>query len=165
MANWVDGDSSGSRPISGALLMGTNYYAYFRMNYQAREKIFNVIKPHLSLREQDTTERTLGLHVPGIDGVHIGKSSFGWEFLFNHNNFLYYSSTKSSITHFLLRPWIDFKNEYGDFVDIIEFWEMVHQKEGGRIHGEGPEFEDSLFSNVGSFKEHGLLFNNNGEFS
>lgn len=62
--------------------------------------------------------------------IHIGKSSCGWKFLFNHNNWKYYDYTKDSINKFL-ESCAGLVNEYNEVVTIKEFWDMVEAHKNG----------------------------------
>jgi len=70
------------------------------------------------------------------NSIHIGKSSFGWKFLFQENNEYYDKKDKSSIFRFLKLNKTTFINEYNEKVDVEEFWKMVEQKQqsGTTIH-------------------------------
>jgi len=66
--------------------------------------------------------------------IHIGKSSVGWQFLFNHNNWKYYQPTQESINDFLQREILAggaFIDEYGEKVSLKDFWDMVESEKDG----------------------------------
>ena len=111
--------------------------------------------------------------------VHIGKSSYGWEFLFNYNNFKYYEPTRSSISDFLKKNKDCLFDEYGGKVDITEFWDMVDRKNGqlnneryymepeNRYHYIRDEFKDELRKykpRYSEFYNDGLRFSTSCDF-
>jgi len=58
--------------------------------------------------------------------IHLGKSSFGWQFSFQYNGGQFYKNVKE------MKVWTkdkDIFNEYGEKVSYEEFWEMVKSKQ------------------------------------
>lgn len=58
--------------------------------------------------------------------VHLGKSSFGWKFLFQYNGGKFYKNVHE------MKKWLSnkvIKNEYGEIVPCNEFWKMVKEKQ------------------------------------
>lgn len=104
--------------------MGTNYYAI--------KKIPNSIKLKICASlDNDLYDEAQDLFNSNYKKVHIGKSSYGWKFIFNYNNFRYYDLTKDSINSFLCQKDIILKDEYNNIIDIDYFWNMVKSKENG----------------------------------
>lgn len=67
------------------------------------------------------------------EGVHLGKSSAGWEFTFQYNGGQYYKDVKE------MKRWMkdkEIENEYGDSVSHKEFWDMVKRKKKEGSHHE-----------------------------
>jgi len=62
--------------------------------------------------------------------IHIGKSSFGWQFIFQ-TNVGYYESTKAGVNRFLKMNKMNLYDEYGEKVSIEDFWDIVEKKKGG----------------------------------
>lgn len=63
--------------------------------------------------------------------VHIGKCSWGWQFLFAPNP-EYYNETKESILRFIHRKTWQLVDEYGKKLDPDKFWdEYVTSHENG----------------------------------
>lgn len=83
--------------------MGVNYYIRMGTNYYIRK---------------DGKE------------IHLGKSSYGWQFIFQPQ-LGYYENTRSSINRFLKLNKNDFYDEYDQSVIVEEFWDMVEQKKDG----------------------------------
>lgn len=121
--------------------MGTNYYAIPMVTDDVKHQI------RIAL-EKNEYEKARDLMPPKI---HIGKSSGGWQFLFNHNNGEYFGKNRQSIELFLSRCIL--YNEYGDIYPYDKFWEMVEAKKEGQ-----PE---TTYGNVSD----GLCFSNHSEFS
>lgn len=109
--------------------MGTNYYAVRKIPASIKFKICELI-------DNDKYDEAKELFNNNYIKVHIGKSSYGWKFLFNYNNFKYYDLTKESISSFLNDCDITIYNEYGDKIDVDEFWKMVKSKEDGLDNNE-----------------------------
>lgn len=69
------------------------------------------------------------------EGIHLGKSSGGWQFTFQYNGGQYYKNVEQ------MKKWLKDKkieNEYGENVSYKKFWEMVDikQKEEKFNHAE-----------------------------
>jgi len=124
--------------------MGTNYYAIQR----ADESLKNSIKQAVDDGDFDKAKEMM----PKI--IHIGKSSAGWQFLFNHNDWQYFGQkrgTVDSIEAFL--KCVDIENEYHDKVTLDEFWRMVEAKQKFKA--------DTEYGSI----HHGLNYSNYTEFS
>ena len=95
------------------------------------------------------------------------------------NNFKYYEPTRSSISDFLKKNKDCFFNEYGEKVDITEFWDMVDKKNGqlnneryymepeNRYHYIRDEFKDELRKykpRYSEFYNDGLRFSTSCDF-
>lgn len=83
--------------------------------------------------------------------IHLGKSSYGWKFMFQYNGGKMYQTAEE------MRRWLVGKvieDEYGKRVSQKAFWKMVHDKQnqqGGKTHDgtmkiEGYDFFDREFS-------------------
>lgn len=65
------------------------------------------------------------------EGVHLGKSSAGWQFSFQYNGGQYYKSVEE------MREWLKDKtivNEYGEEMTQEDFWLLVESKSKGLNH-------------------------------
>ena len=102
--------------------MGTNYYAYQKISPEFRDKI---------VAEIDKANWG-AVHDMIPHRIHIGKSSFGWAFCFNHNNWEYFEKSIESLEIFL--KGVDIYDEYNTLVSEDEFWDMVKGKENGKRH-------------------------------
>lgn len=99
--------------------MSTNVYAYKRKPVMPWGELEKACKDHNLESLHDVLEK---FHQEeSMARIHIGKRSGGWKFLFNHNNWVYYSYTRESIDAFL-RSCELIENEYGEPVTVEEFW-------------------------------------------
>ena len=58
--------------------------------------------------------------------IHLGKSSWGWQFSFQYNGGQYYKNVLE------MKKWLldkDIYNEEGEQVTYEEFWQMVKEKQ------------------------------------
>lgn len=99
--------------------MGTNYYAIPKVSPEEKEKILKAIYADQMLEAKRM--------IP--ERIHIGKSSSGWQFLFNHNNWEYFQKSLESLEKFL--DGADIEDEYRTPITTKEFWEMVNSKKDG----------------------------------
>lgn len=108
--------------------MGTNYYLIKKKNKankeleEKKEKIISYVKDNEFTVAQEALEELCNDYDCGI---HIGKKSCGWRFLFDHNREKYYTSTRKSIEDFIKNNDLDIKDEYGHIISYDEFWKMV----------------------------------------
>lgn len=64
--------------------------------------------------------------------IHIGKSSGGWQFIFNHHNWQYFNSLET------LKEWLKsgtIIDEYGEECTFEDFWNKVESKKDGLSSG------------------------------
>jgi hypothetical protein len=94
--------------------MGTNYYAIPKLSDDEKLKVIQAV-----INNQMDEIRKL---VPGQ--IHIGKSSSGWPFLFNHNNWEYYN-TIDELKAFIENS--EVIDEYGE--KELDLWELVQMKQ------------------------------------
>jgi hypothetical protein len=67
------------------------------------------------------------------EGVHLGKSSYGWKFMFQANGERYYSNVPE------MKEWLKDKkieDEYGEEISQDKFWEMVEEKQKCKTESE-----------------------------
>lgn len=108
--------------------MGTNYYLRKHIPLPKLERIKKLVNP------TDIYDGKLQEALEEFQEIHIGKSSCGWQFLFDHNNWQYYDKTKASINQFICEEILkggQFVNEYGEEVSLKDFWELVESKKDG----------------------------------
>jgi hypothetical protein len=115
--------------------MGTNYYA-IKKKTPKQEEYLKEYKSLLltSVHDEDWDDViTFAESIKDIEDecrVHLGKSSMGWKFLFNHNNWKYYGPDDTSIRKFM-ESCECIKDEYDEIISISDFWEMVFSKQFG----------------------------------
>ena len=97
--------------------MGTNYYAIRKVDNDLQEKIISKVKE----RNYEEAKNLMPIE------IHIGKSSAGFKFLFNHSNWKYFEKTIESLQSFLKTCYL--KDEYGTSMTYEEFWSFVKLKE------------------------------------
>lgn len=127
--------------------MGTNYYAIPKLTNDLQIKMIKAVI------ENQMNE----LRLMARDYIHIGKSSAGWPFLFNHNNWEHYNSVKD------LGDWLDkceIVDEYNRVVDIKLFKEIVEDKQKFGIN----KFTESEHASYYIIKD-GYAFSTSTEFS
>jgi hypothetical protein len=104
--------------------MGTNFYAIKQLPNSIKGKICELI-------ETDRYDEAKKLFDDNYEKIHIGKSSFGWKFIFDYNHFKYYDLNRKSINDFLCRNDVKLYDEYGEQVSIDDFWILVDSKKDG----------------------------------
>lgn len=97
--------------------MGTNYYAIPKLEDIQKQAIIKAIEDNDFLKVKRLNPKE----------IHIGKSSMGWEFLFNHNDWKYFHDLES-LNLFLSSCKI--YDEYDEEIPLDEFWSMVNIKMG-----------------------------------
>lgn len=165
--------------------MGTNYYAVKILDRKGKDKLKQAIS---LLRKRDVSSFSDAMDLleeyskEYIRGLHIGKKSYGWQFLFDLNEEKYYKPTKQSIKAFLSDGY-KIMNEYGERVTKRDFWKMVNQSmrdknnywnakyeeekpsESSWVHREPyTELGRKYFAAYGDFKHDGLRFSEFTDF-
>lgn len=107
--------------------MGTNYYAI--PNVDQKEIKTKIIKKIKTDDFDDAIELIQDLKTKTVTGIHIGKSSCGWKFCFDHNNWKYFEQDKQSIVDFINS--CEIIDEYGSPISTDEFWKLVESKQDG----------------------------------
>lgn len=103
--------------------MGTNYYAIPQFTREDKQELLEQINKQNWDKARELIPKD----------IHIGKSSCGWEFCFNHNNWQYFDKTLESFKEFLRKHTI--RDEYNRDVSYDEFWEVVHNRGDNPING------------------------------
>lgn len=65
------------------------------------------------------------------DGIHLGKSSAGWQFSFQYNGGQYYKNVQE------MKKWLkdkEIEDEYGQAVEHKDFWNMVKVKQREKLN-------------------------------
>lgn len=113
--------------------MGTNYNArpikaienIAKRADEARDEIRSYSR-NSSIELDDIIDEWAAMKTKECEDIHIGKSSAGWRFLFNHNNWKYYNNIAE------MQKWLkDYKivDEYNRECTQEEFWAKVLEKQ------------------------------------
>lgn len=108
--------------------MGTNYYIVKHIRSSKLEEIKNLVT------EENIYNGKLIDALNEFKKIHLGKSSVGWQFLFDHNNREYYETNKESINDFIkteLQNGGKLIDEYGEKIPIDIFWKIVDDHKDG----------------------------------
>lgn len=105
--------------------MGTNYYFIPK-----HDELAEIQKAHELVDERRWNDLIDFIENDITEKIHIGKSSMGWQFLFNHNNGKYYAKTRKSIDDFI-RGEGNLVDEYGENITPDDFWNIVDNHKDG----------------------------------
>lgn len=106
--------------------MGTNYYAIPKFD---EEKIKSKIIYNVESDNLDDAIDLINELKTNKQGIHIGKSSMGWKFCFDHQNWKYFKKDKQSIIDFINS--CELHDEYHCEISPEEFWKLVESKQTG----------------------------------
>lgn len=163
--------------------MGTNYYAITQFS----EEEINKIKEKTNIKILIDNPWKYNTNIDWVNEklkkhkIHLGLQSYGWQFLWNHNNGEYYNLNLPSIIVFLQTTRI--YDEYGDYYTIKDFidtiqdclfkGELLNNKEYFQknptlycsenkrvILNNGEQY----YAEYGEFTSHGLRFSDITEF-
>ena len=116
--------------------MGTNYYWRPLVTEEEREKILEKVKNSKTIQEiKDFIYYNLSNGEKSE--IHIGKSSHGWQFLFNLGirNYTHGQSLKKEDIDKWFRSGVIF-DEYGDEISVDDFWALVDYKKDDMDYNE-----------------------------
>jgi hypothetical protein len=120
--------------------MGTNYYAIPKATDDLKGKIIEKVNEGNFESAKDLMP----------EKIHIGKSSVGWQFMFNHNDWEYFNQSRDYLELFLEGCIIT--NEYSEEISYDAFWEMVEMKKDAKFdHQYCSEYFGLQFSNYIDF--------------
>ena len=105
--------------------MGTNYYLCPIIKEEELKKLFNSLKECKTLYELKNSIHEITDYKK--DRIHIGKSSYGCQFLFNLNIESYVPTISRDNIDKWLTTGIIF-DEYDNKVDRKDFWKIVDSK-------------------------------------
>lgn len=98
--------------------MGTNFYYKIPLKKREVKELRDMIT-----ETPDYDEITYKLdEVKDSHEVHLGKRSYGWQFLWNYHNGKYYKPTLASIKDFLENGGGHIEDEYGEVFTIEQFF-------------------------------------------
>lgn len=113
--------------------MGTNYYLCPIIKEEELKKLSNSLKECKTLYELKNSIHEITDYKK--DRIHIGKSSYGWQFLFNLNIESYVPTISRNNIDKWLTTGIIF-DEYDNKVDRKDFWKIVDSKKDGMNYDE-----------------------------
>jgi hypothetical protein len=115
--------------------MGTNYYGRQISKIEEvnakEERIFSELRSYtrsMSAELDGVISEYFEIKRNEIQDVHIGKASGGWSFLFNHNNWEYFTDKESML------KWletVEIRNEYGVVFTKDEFLKEISTHKDG----------------------------------
>ena len=116
--------------------METNYYWRPLVTEEEREKILEKVKNSKTIQEI-TDFIYYDLSNGEKSEIHIGKSSHGWQFLFNLGirNYTHGQSLKKEDIDKWFRSGVIF-DEYGDEISADDFWALVDYKKDDMDYNE-----------------------------
>ena len=101
--------------------MGTNVYFYRKLDQEILDEIRNDIAQIDNLR--DLKRYVNNLFYQDYNEIHVGKRSYGWEFVFSEDIFKLCGEnqiSEKSIKDFLSTG--ELVTEYGEHISVEEFW-------------------------------------------
>lgn len=105
-------------------IMGCNYYGWKIPTKEEKAELIELINNDEYVKASELFPQQ----------IHIGKSSIGWMFNFNHNDWEYFDQEQGSLEDFLNSCKI--MNEYGEFLTPLEFAEIVMNRQDGLLGGD-----------------------------
>ena len=66
-----------------------------------------------------------------LEGIHLGKSSGGWQFSFQYNGGKFYKNVEE------MKEWLkdkEIENEYGEVITQKAFWNMIEDKQKEKLN-------------------------------
>ncbi len=98
--------------------MGTNFYYKIPIHKRKVEELKNLIT-----EEPDFTELLNEIEeITKNNSIHLGKRSYGWQFLWDYHNGRFYKDNLNSIKEFIATSGGYIENEYGDKFTLDQFF-------------------------------------------
>lgn len=153
--------------------MGTNFYCK-KLDKKYRKEFSNdlnelsqYITYNIDNIELDLVEKVKEFIESNSDleeEIHLGKRSYGWQFLWDYHDGKYFNSNLDSIKEFLSQDDIIIYDEYGNFYEVEQLFndELANCLYKDATHNDGMDGEYSEYY----FKsEDGLRFSKFKDFS
>lgn len=153
--------------------MGTNFYCR-KINRKHRKmfsddlnELSQYITYNIDNTELDLVEKVKEFIESNSDleeEIHLGKRSYGWQFLWDYHDGKYFNSNLDSIKEFLSQDDIIIYDEYGNFYEVEQLFndELANCLYKDATHNDGMDGEYSEYY----FKsEDGLIFSKFEDFS
>lgn len=149
--------------------MGTNFYCRYKIPEHKRKAFIdkvNTLSANLieeSKKELPYFESILDDFKDYIDSefntkeIHLGKRSYGWQFLWDYHNGLYFQPTLKSIEEFLSNEDLIIYNEYREIFTLDQFFndELAGCLYKDEKHSDG--YEDP---SIGDWHKHYFISDN-----
>lgn len=101
--------------------MGTNFYYKIPLKSREKEKLVKLsIKGNLDKLIQEA------VYLQSKYFIHLGKRSYGWQFLWNYNDGKFYKDNLKSIKGFLKKKGGTIYTEYNEPLTIDKFFEEIN---------------------------------------
>lgn len=113
--------------------MGTNFYVKVKLTSKQKDEI-----RHYLLEDRYDIIRAL---LDEAKDIHIGKSSFGWKFLWDVNNFKYFGKSKKEMFDWLKDK--DIIDEYDKHYTFDQFIKRIRITEGYDLESHYKDNPDS----------------------
>lgn len=152
--------------------MGTNFYCK-KLDKKYRKEFsddLNELSQYITYNidniELDLVEKVKEFIESNSDleeEIHLGKRSYGWQFLWDYHNGKYFNSNLDSIKEFLSQDGIIIYDEYGNFYEVEQLFndELSNCLYKDAMHDDGMDGEYSEYY----FKsEDGLRFSKFEDF-
>lgn len=152
--------------------MGTNFYCrkIDRKHRKMFSKDLNALNEHISLNIDNPeinllkeVNRFISAYRDFEKEIHLGKRSYGWQFLWDYHDGKYFNSNLDSIKEFLSQDDIVIYDEYGNFYEVEQLFndELANYLYKDAMHDDGMDGEYSEYY----FKsEDGLRFSKFEDF-
>ena len=153
--------------------MGTNFYCrkIDRKHRKMFSKDLSALNEHISLNIDnpevnllEEVNRFISDYRDFEKEIHLGKRSYGWQFLWDYHDGKYFNSNLDSIKEFLSQDDIIIYDEYGNFYEVEQLFndELANCLYKDATHNDGMDGEYSEYY----FKsEDGLRFSKFEDFS
>lgn len=99
--------------------MGTNFYYKIPVSKRQQEHLHSLISSNMDLEEFEDEISA----IKRCNNIHLGKRSFGWQFLWDYNIGKYYQRNLQSIKDFLNNGGGHIEDEYGRQFTVKQFLE------------------------------------------
>ena len=154
--------------------MSTNYYLRKKLTSEESREIFKFIKSKYEEFDSQVIKNIYGIEYAlddfiyevkefarqYINEIHIGKRSYGWQFLWDYHGGKYYRSSLEDIKKFLSNPDYEIVDEYGETYTFEQFF---NEKVGKSLYEGKNGLEEGLSSHF--FISDGLRFSSHEDFS
>ena len=117
--------------------MGTNFYLRKKASNIDKEKILSYLDSEYEKLRKQVSINIYDLdyslenfcyeiklnNAPYTEEIHIGKRSYGWQFLWDYHKGKYFEANLESIKKFLSNPLYEIANEYGEVFTLEQFFD------------------------------------------